>query len=258
MATPPTLDLVDFTCSICREIFENPVSLSCSHNYCRRCLDGLKKSSSSSTTDLTTIPKSEPSPKTATLIYKPKLHEADACFICAICRTEVFGYYDCRDLEADLKTLEAPCSICDRSLVLCELRRHSEKCKPKKKVDVNDLKNILTPNFLKQLSEPQTQALEKARAGENRSTFQCPYCPRANFTIEHLCRHIEKYHLEDNPRRVCPICAAMPWGNKHQKSSNVYEHIIDRHRFDYSTYVNYEQDEEAMLAEAVQKSMLYH
>ena len=67
----------------------------------------------------------------------------------------------------------------------------------------------------------------------------------------------------------------MPWGDKERRSTNVYQHIMSRHRFDYSrmiiklihfvysirllgTYVNYEQDEEAMLAEAVERSMIYH
>jgi hypothetical protein len=66
----------------------------------------------------------------------------------------------------------------------------------------------------------------------------------------------------------------MPWGDKNRTSRNVYEHLVGRHRFDYSmqksiflsfydelflgTYVNYEQDEDAMIAEAVERSMLYH
>ncbi len=63
---------------------------------------------------------------------------------------------------------------------------------------------------------------------------------------------MEKYHLEDHPSRVwyikanfslffivkiffisSPICASMPWGEKDRISSNVYQHILGRHRFDY-------------------------
>jgi len=258
MATAPVpIDLGDFTCSICREIFENPVSLSCSHCYCQLCLNGLKKSPSSSSSDISSIPQSPQSPPT--LIYKPKVHEINQCFVCAICRKESLGYLDCRDLEADLKTLEALCPHCTKSLMLCELRKHLEDCTPpKKKIDAKELKKVFNTDFLRQLSQPQAKALEKARGGENRSTFQCPYCTRANFTVEHLCKHIEKHHLEESPRRVCPICASMPWGDKNRASSNVYEHIVNRHRFDYETYVNYEQDEEAMIAEAVERSMIYH
>lgn len=64
----------------------------------------------------------------------------------------------------------------------------------------------------------------------------------------------------------------MPWGDKTMISSNIYQHIKSRHKFDYGkekniffiyllyfffldTYVNYEQDEEAMIREAIQASL---
>jgi hypothetical protein len=71
--------------------------------------------------------------------------------------------------------------------MLCDLKKHLETCKPpppkKPSVDVDHLKKVLGGgNFLKQLSKPQAEALEKARGGENRSTFQCPYCTRAKYS----------------------------------------------------------------------------
>ena len=121
----------------------------------------------------------QPQP-TRTLIYTPQLHQKHQCFICAICRAESSGYFDCRDLETDLKTLETPCPNCTKQFILCELRKHVETCKPQKKtIDADALKNFFNPNFFKQLSEPQAEALQKAQGGENRSTFQCPYCARA-------------------------------------------------------------------------------
>ena len=163
-----------------REIFEHPVSLSCTHCYCRTCLNGLKKSPSSSSTELTLTPQSQPT--TPTLIYTPKIHETNQSFVCAICRKESLGYLDCRDLETDLKTLEAPCPHCSKPIMLCDLRKHLEKCTPPKKVvDANELKKVFTNDFLSQLSQPQAKALERARQGENRSTFRCPYCIRAKY-----------------------------------------------------------------------------
>ena len=75
-----------------------------------------------------------------------------------------------------------------------------------------------------------------------------------------------------------PVCSKLPWGDKNLISSNVYQHIKSRHRFDYGkkknnqtsenvfffffrfflldTYVNYEQDEETMMREALQASLL--
>jgi len=55
---------------------------------------------------------------------------------------------------------------------LSELRKHSEICLPMKKNQINE-------TLTKQLSETQAKALQKAQEGENRSTFQCPFCPRA-------------------------------------------------------------------------------
>jgi len=262
MATA-SIDLGDFTCSICREIFDKPVSLSCSHCYCQACLSGLKKPlSSPSSPSLSDRSSNQQSPLPRTLIYTPKVHENNLCFICAICRKESFGYLDCRDVETDLKTLEASCPHCSKLFMLCDLRKHLETCTPQKKpapVVPEALQKFLADkNILQKLSTPQAQALEKARDGENRSTFQCPYCSQPNLTVENLCKHIEQNHLQENPQRVCPICASMPWGEKDRVSANVYQHIIGRHRFEYETYVNYEQDEEAMIAEAVERSMLYH
>jgi hypothetical protein len=258
MATA-SIDLGDFTCSICRDIFQKPVNLSCSHAYCQSCLDGLKKSPSSSDEPSLENPSIPQTSSTRTLIYKPQLHENNQCFICAICRKESLGYFECRELEADLKTIEAPCPNCTKPLMLCDLRKHLETCTPaKKKINTEEIMKVFNPDFFKQLSQPQAQALEKAREGENRSTFPCPYCNQQNFTVENLCKHMEQNHLDEHPSRVCPICASMPWGDKDRVSTNVYQHILGRHRFDYSTYVNYEQDEEAMLAEAVERSMLYH
>lgn len=204
-----------------REIFENPVTLLCSHSYCQSCLNGLKNSPSSSLSDLALTPPSPP--PSGSLIYRPKSHETDQCFTCAICRKVSLGYTDCRDIDIDLKTLEGPCSHCSKSFLLCDLRKHTEKCVEARRIlNPENMRKIFDKNFVKQLSTPQVQALEKARAGENRSTFSCPYCHRAkynsvhrfavlfyidifllfSFSVQHLCRHIEKHHLDDDPQQV--------------------------------------------------------
>lgn len=156
------------------------MTLTCSHAYCLRCTDGLKKQPSPSDPAPPETPSIPDPPPTRTLIYQPKLHDKHQCYECAMCRKLSYGYLDCRDLEMDLKTLEISCPNCAKLFVLCEFRKHSDSCKPAKKaVDANALKNIFNPDFFKQLSQPQAEALQKARGGENRSTFQCPYCDRA-------------------------------------------------------------------------------
>jgi len=37
--------------------------------------------------------------------------------------------------------------------------------------------------------------------------------------------------------QVCPVCAAMPWGNPLQTSINFLQHLNLRHKFEYETYV---------------------
>ena len=35
----PSLSKTDFSCSVCQEVFKDPIVLSCSHSFCRCCLD---------------------------------------------------------------------------------------------------------------------------------------------------------------------------------------------------------------------------
>lgn len=160
-----------------REIFQNPVSLSCSHCYCQGCLTGLKKSSS----EPVPIPPQTPH-VSGSVIYRPKTLEIEQCFVCAMCRSESFGYTECRDIQADLKTLETTCPNCPKKFILCELRKHLEACTPKPKIGVADVKKLFAnQDFLRKLSRPQAEALNKARNGENRSTFPCPYCATSKY-----------------------------------------------------------------------------
>ncbi|CAF1261337.1 unnamed protein product [Rotaria sordida] len=244
------VNLEDFTCSICREIFQSPVSLSCPHTYCQSCIIGLRKHSDPLSTSESIPPVS--SLRSGSFSHSTHVHQSNQCFVCAICRQESLGYVRYRELENQLNTLETSCSNCSMIFTLSDLRKHLETCLP-----IKQHENIQTipGTTIRQLSDSQTKALQLAQAGDNRSTFQCPFCPRANFSLTHLRQHIKKRHLGEDQRRVCPICSSMPWGDKSMISSNIYQHIKNRHQFDYDTYVNYEQDEEAMMREALQASL---
>lgn len=104
--------------------------------------------------------------------HSSHVHQVNQCFICAICRKESLGYVRYRELDHQLNTLETSCPNCSMIFTLSNLRKHSEECLPVSKNSINE-------NLTKQLSDSQAKALQKAQEGENRSTFQCPFCPRA-------------------------------------------------------------------------------
>jgi hypothetical protein len=179
-----SINLEDFTCSICksltnffqiklftsfsgREIFQTPVSLSCPHAYCQNCIIGLKKPSTPNSAPISSV-------RNASFSRSGHIHQPTQCFVCAICRQESLGYVRNRELENQLNTINTSCPNCSMIFTLSELRRHSEQCVPMRN---NQEKKSTTLN--KHLSESQAKALQKAQEGENRSTFQCPFCPRA-------------------------------------------------------------------------------
>ena len=58
---------------------------------------------------------------------------------------------------------------------ISQLRKHSETCLMNS-TEQRGRKSEITNQ---PLSESQAEALQKAQEGENRSTFQCPFCIRA-------------------------------------------------------------------------------
>lgn len=263
--------LEDFTCPICREMFEEPVSLSCSHCYCKECVQGLKEdpadhddddedilggreaAEESKTTKALTLTR-PPTPPRSSIVYQPKSYEMDTKFVCGICRGKSSGYTDCQDLIVDMKTLETKCPYCLIELKIFEFRKHRENCSAPK-LTSSGLFGTASSNLMSKLSEKQAEAFNRALEGENRSTFRCPFCPQANFLVKDLCDHILEKHADEDQHRVCPVCASMPWGDKNMVSRNVFYHLKSRHMFSYDTYVDYEEDEETMIARAIERSM---
>jgi hypothetical protein len=142
------------------------VSLSCPHTYCQNCIIGLKKSVES-TTPVSSL-------RSGSFSHSSHIHQPNQCFVCAICRQESLGYVRYRDLEIQLNTIETSCPNCSLVFTLSDLRKHLETCVPMKQKSETQ-----SPTMVKQLSESQAKALQRAQEGENRSTFQCPFCPRA-------------------------------------------------------------------------------
>jgi predicted RNA-binding Zn-ribbon protein involved in translation (DUF1610 family) len=125
----------------------------------------LRKPSTSDTTPISSL-------RNGSFSHSSHLHQPTQCFICAICRQESLGYVRYRELENQMNTLETACPNCSMIFKLSDLRKHSDTCLPNRRQSKPVIHN-------KQLSESQAKALQKAQEGENRSTFQCPFCPRA-------------------------------------------------------------------------------
>lgn len=89
----------------------------------------------------------------------------------------------------------------------------------------------------------------------NRSTFTCPVCGEQNFTREGLVEHAHRCHnTGDRVSAVCPICAAMPWGDPSYVSRDFLSHLRLRHRCDYEVLADFDVDEEAMVRRALEAS----
>ncbi|XP_013381385.1 RING finger protein 166 [Lingula anatina] len=204
-----------FTCPICCDIFQKPVQLPCKHVYCRQCLENAAKRGRD-------------------------LH------VCAVCKDN-FNLRDVQptpDIERRLDIEKDACRGCKKLMTLSELRMHTSIC-------AELLKTVKETRF-----KPVAKSSQHIPSNvPNRSTFNCPFCAEKNLDCEGLREHCMGAHRHCDQRVVCPVCAAMPWGDPNMKSANFLQHLNTRHKFEYETYVDYGEDEDAMLQKAVQASL---
>lgn len=147
-----------------------------------------------------------------------------------------------KNLAATMRNTSIPCFGCKQNILVSDMNHHQTLCD---RID----KNI---SYFKPVKET-TQRIPKNLP--NRSTFQCPYCGLANLDNAGLLTHCNTKHAHSLEHVVCPICASMPWGDKSQTSTNFIQHLNIRHKFEYDTYVDYGQDDDAMLMAAIQASL---
>ncbi|XP_029468791.1 E3 ubiquitin-protein ligase RNF114 [Rhinatrema bivittatum] len=164
--------------------------------------------------------------------------------VCGVCRSSLTPGTRALDLEKQIETTEATCRGCEKKIYLSKMRVHSASC--------SKYQNYVMEG-IKAATKDQSPHI---RDVPNRYTFTCPYCGKKNFDQEGLVEHCKKGHSMDTRQVVCPICASMPWGDPNYRSANFMEHVHRRHRFSYDTFVDYDADEDAMMNEAVLRSLM--
>lgn len=213
MATAETDSLEKYSCTICLEIFEDPVTVPCGNNhvFCKNCV-------------------------------KPQLSDPEVR--CTLCR-EKFDkkkIKKCTDMVQILQSRKGTCYGCSQKIPLKQMKFHLRSCD---KIDRS------IPEF--HPIQPTSQ--HYPRDEPNRATFQCPYCKAQNLTCTGLVDHCNEEHKENTAAVVCPVCVSMPWGDPSKRSQNFIQHLNLRHRFEYDTYVEFDQNEDDMLQAAIQASL---
>ena len=159
---------------------------------------------------------------------------------CPLCRNPFSPQDIIRDnsLLNEMKQKSIKCE-CGNIMFLNEYNTHSETCQ---KV-LNDMQNQLKNKKIE---------IRQDKIQKNRQTFDCTVCKKKNFDRVGYINHIKSSHPND--RGVCAICKAQPWGDPNYKT-HIYGHINMRHKFDYDTVVDYNDDEDEVLKRVLLESM---
>ncbi|KAI6074125.1 E3 ubiquitin-protein ligase RNF114 [Aix galericulata] len=163
--------------------------------------------------------------------------------VCGVCRSTLAPGSRALDLEKQIEATETTCNGCKKKMYLSKMRSHAASC--------SKYQNYIMEGVKAVTKEP----LHNTRNFPNRFTFPCPYCSEKNFDQEGLVEHCKTLHSMDAKQVVCPICASMPWGDPNYRSANFMEHLQRRHRFSYDTFVDYDADEDDMMAQVLMRSL---
>lgn len=155
--------------------------------------------------------------------------------------------FDPKTLKLDEQKIDSmknivPCKWCQKQMPIKQQKDHLAVC---------DMVDKTIPKF-----KPVKESLQQIpQELSNRSTFSCPFCGEANLDTSGMLKHCNENHLNEPTNVVCPICAAMPWGDRSQRSVDFIQHLNMRHKFDYDTYADFSLDDDEMLERALQASL---
>lgn len=164
---------------------------------------------------------------------------SEAC--CPVCRKACGANPKQARDHGKRRAMRVQC-YCGSDIPLLDWREHSETCRAVAAKSEAEAAHVARP----QNAPP---------AGPNRSTFACPLCDAKNLPRAAFVEHLQNEHGASAMQpAVCPICAAMPWGDSSYRSANLLQHVQMRHQFDYDTTTDYGQSEEDVLAEVLRRS----
>ncbi|XP_048840234.1 E3 ubiquitin-protein ligase RNF114 isoform X1 [Brienomyrus brachyistius] len=236
-------DSSDFTCPVCLEIFDRPVTTQCGHTFCNSCLQECLRT------------------------HKP---------ICAVCRTTLDKWARDTAIETLIQKNTGPCKGCQTQVRLSQMRSHTAVCSKYQEYIDEGVRSTtqsqpavrwgagrwplscLQPSADPPVPNPPPILLPPPQRSSvpNRFTFSCPYCNFQNLDQDGLVEHCTSLHARDTRHVVCPICASMPWGDPNYRSADFFQHLKIRHTFSYDTFVDYSADEHTMIQEALQRSLM--
>ena len=204
-----------YTCLICQNIFNNPVKLT----KCGHnfCNNCLNNYVNSQVPDSNTQE-----------------------YQCPMCRTPfpVNEILLDNNLNIEINNQLVKCD-CGQTMYLSQYSNHSETCP----TVINKMKDEMKNTNIK---------IQEDKVQKNRQTFDCTLCSQKNFDRVGYIDHIKIRHPND--RGVCAICKCQPWGDPNYKT-HILGHINIRHKFDYDTVVDYNDEEDEILKRVLLESM---
>lgn len=159
---------------------------------------------------------------------------------CPLCKIE-FNKSDLQSnkkLEKEIKESWHNCK-CGTRINLDEWNDHTAKCEIYLDIISTNIKQSVVKDFKPTI---------------NRSTFNCTCCSEKNLDREGLLKHVANKHK--NSQAVCPICLCQPWGDPNYVT-HLHGHLQKRHKFDYDTTVEYNEEEDEVLKKVLLESMKY-
>ena len=159
--------------------------------------------------------------------------------MCPICRNPLMPATLTQDHEMQIRLNEYTVTCyCRATIALSRVNSHTDQC----------------PAYQENINQAAEQQRGPSTGTVNRATFNCPCCAEQNMRREALLEHVNANH--SGTAGVCPICAVMEYGDPNYVSQDLSGHLQFRHKYDLDTYTNYDLDDDAILQQALQQSLL--